>query len=184
MPILESPRLLSMKETSITDLIFQEDVVITLTEKGYIKRLPVDTYRSQRRGGRGIVGMQTHEDDRVEQCHVASTHDQLLCFSNRGKVYLLPVHEIPEFGRQARGLALVNLLPLEKKEYVTATLPIKEYAPDRYLLMITALGNIKKTSLKEFRNARKTGLVAINLAPTTFNRGAADRWAPGSDYRH
>jgi DNA gyrase subunit A len=109
--------------------------------------------------------MQTHEDDRVEQCHVASTHDQLLCFSNRGKVYLLPVHEIPEFGRQARGLALVNLLPLEKKEYVTATLPIKEYAPDRYLLMITALGNIKKTSLKEFRNAWKTGLVAINLAP-------------------
>jgi len=152
-------------DIDITDLIFQEDVVITLTEKGYIKRLPVDTYRSQRRGGRGIVGMQTHEDDRVEQCHVASTHDQLLCFSNRGKVYLLPVHEIPEFGRQARGLALVNLLPLEKKEYVTATLPIKEYAPDRYLLMITALGNIKKTSLKEFRNARKTGLVAINLAP-------------------
>ena len=116
-------------DIDITDLIFQEDVVITLTEKGYIKRLPLDTYRSQRRGGRGIVGMQTREDDRVEQCHVASTHDQMLCFSNRGKVYLLPVHEIPEFGRQARGLALVNLLPLEKKEYVTATLPIKEYAP-------------------------------------------------------
>lgn len=151
-------------DIDITDLIFQEDVVITLTEKGYIKRLPLDTYRSQRRGGRGIVGMQTREDDRVEQCHVASTHDQMLCFSNRGKVYLLPVHEIPESGRQARGLALVNLLPLEKQEYVTATLPIKEYTPDRYLLMITARGYIKKTSLKEFRNTRKTGLAAINLA--------------------
>ncbi|MEW5783630.1 MAG: DNA gyrase subunit A [Bacillota bacterium] len=148
----------------LTDLIFQEDVVITLTDRGYIKRLPLDTYRSQRRGGRGIVGIQTREDDRVEQCHVTSTHHKMLCFSNMGKVYLLKIYEIPESGRQARGTALVNLLPLEKKEFITATLPITEFTHDYYLLMITAMGLIKKTSLKEYSNTRKTGLTAINLA--------------------
>ena len=151
-------------EVVITDLIFQEDVVVTLTDRGYIKRLPLTTYRSQHRGGRGVVGIQTRENDRVEQCHVASTHDKLLCFSNRGKVYLLQVHEIPESGRQARGTALVNLLPLEEKEFITATLPIKEFSADNYLLMVTVRGMIKKTSLHEYRNARKTGLTALNLS--------------------
>ncbi len=147
-----------------TDLIFQEDVVLTLTDRGYIKRLPLTTYRSQHRGGRGILGIQTRENDRVEQCHVASTHDKLLCFSNRGKVYLLQIHEVPESGRQARGTALVNLLPLEEKEYITATLPISEFSSDRYLLMVTARGMIKKTALKEYKNTRKTGLIALNLS--------------------
>lgn len=151
-------------DIDLRDLILEEDVVITLTDRGYIKRLPLATYRSQLRGGRGIVGIQPREDDRVEQCHVASTHDNLLCFSNRGKVYLLKIYEIPESGRQARGTALVNLLPLEEKEFVTATMPIQEFSPDHYLLMVTAKGMIKKTPLKEYSNTRKTGLVAINLS--------------------
>ncbi len=151
-------------EVVLTDLIFQEDVVITLTDRGYIKRLPLTTYRSQHRGGRGIKGIETRENDRVEQCHVASTHDRLLCFSNRGKVYLLHIHEIPESGRQARGTALVNLLPLEEKEFITATLPISDFSDDLYLLMVTVRGMIKKTSLTEYRNTRKSGLIALNLS--------------------
>ena len=151
-------------EVVLTDLIFQEDVVVTLTDRGYIKRLPLTTYRSQHRGGRGVMGIQTRENDSVEQCHVASTHDKLLCFSNRGKVYLLQVHEVPESGRQSRGTALVNLLPLEEKEIITATLPISEFSDDRYLLMVTKRGMIKKTSLHEYRNTRKNGLTALNLA--------------------
>ena len=151
-------------EVVSTDLIFQEDVVVTLTDRGYIKRLPLTTYHSQHRGGRGVIGIQTRENDRVEQCHVASTHDKLLCFSNRGKVYLLQIHEVPESGRQSRGTALVNLLPLEDKEHITATLPITEFSDDRFLLMVTVRGMIKKTKLKEYRNTRKTGLTALNLS--------------------
>ncbi len=151
-------------EVVSTDLIFQEDVVVTLTDRGYIKRLPLTTYHSQHRGGRGVIGIQTRENDRVEQCHVASTHDKLLCFSNRGKVYLLQIHEVPESGRQSRGTALVNLLPLEAKEHITATLPITEFSDDRFLLMVTVRGMIKKTKLKEYRNTRKTGLTALNLS--------------------
>jgi len=147
-----------------TGLIFQEDVVVTLTDRGYIKRLPLTTYRSQHRGGRGVIGIQTRENDCVEQCHVASTHDKLLCFSNRGKVYLLQVYEVPESGRQSRGTALVNLLPLEEKEFITATLPINDFSDERYLLMVTSRGMIKKTSLKEYRNTRKTGLIALSLS--------------------
>ncbi len=154
-----------ISEVVLTDLIFQEDVVVTLTDRGYIKRLPLTTYRSQHRGGRGVLGMQTRENDCVEQCHVASTHDKLLCFSNRGKVYLLQIHEVPESGRQSRGTALVNLLPLEEKEHITATLPIDQFSEDRFLLMVTVRGMIKKTSLKEYRNTRKTGLTALNLSP-------------------
>jgi DNA gyrase subunit A len=150
-------------EVVMTDLIFQEDVVVTLTDRGYIKRLPLTTYRSQHRGGRGVMGIQTRENDSVEQCHVASTHDKLLCFSNRGKVYLLQIYEVPESGRQSRGTALVNLLPLEEKEIITATLPISEFSDDRYLLMVTKRGMIKKTSLQEYKNTRKNGLTALNL---------------------
>jgi DNA gyrase subunit A len=148
----------------ITDLILQEEVVVTLTDRGYIKRIPLTTYRSQHRGGRGVLGMQTRENDRVEQCHVASTHDKLLCFSNRGKVYLLQVYEIPESGRQSRGTALVNLLPLEEKEFITATMPINDFSDEYFLLMVTARGMIKKTSLHEYRNTRKTGLIALSLS--------------------
>jgi DNA gyrase subunit A len=150
-------------EVVLIDLIRQEDVVITLTDRGYIKRLPLTTYHSQHRGGRGVKGIQTRENDRVEQCHVASTHDKLLCFSNRGKVYLLQIYEVPESGRQSRGTALVNLLPLEEKEYITATLPIAEFSEDRFLLMVTAKGLIKKTPLTDYKNTRKNGLTALSL---------------------
>lgn len=151
-------------DIALTDLILEEDVVVTLTDRGYIKRLPLSTYRSQLRGGKGIIGIQPREDDWVEQCHVASTHDNLLCFSNRGRVYLLKIYEIPESSRQARGTALVNILPLDDREFITATMPIREFSPDRNLLMVTAQGMIKKTPLMEYGNARKTGLVAINLS--------------------
>lgn len=151
------------KEITVTDLIPEEDVVITLTDRGYIKRLPLATYRSQRRGGRGIIGMQTLENDRVDQLHVASTHHNLLCFSNRGKAYLLQVHEIPGASRQSRGTALVNLLPLDGKEFITATLPISDFNADLFLLMVTASGMIKKVALAAFRHTRKTGLVALTL---------------------
>ena len=151
-------------EVVLTDLIFKEDVVVTLTDRGYIKRLPLTTYRSQHRGGRGVIGIQTRENDRVEQCHVASTHDKLLCFSNRGKVYLLQIHEVPESGRQSRGTALVNLLPLEENEFITATLPIAEFCENRYLLKVTQRGMVKKTSLDEYKNTRKSGLIALSLA--------------------
>ncbi len=145
------------------DLIFREDVVVTLTDRGYIKRLPLNTYRSQHRGGRGVVGVQIRENDCLEQCHVASTHDRLLCFSNRGKVYLLHVYEIPESGRQSRGTALVNMLPLEEKEFITATLPINNFDADQFLLAVTMKGMIKKTRLSEYKNTRKNGLTALNL---------------------
>lgn len=150
-------------ETVLIDLILQEDVVITLTDRGYIKRLPLTTYHSQHRGGRGVKGIQTRENDVVEQCLVASTHDKLLCFSNRGKVYLLQTYEVPESGRQSRGTALVNLLPLEEKEFITATLSISEFSEDRFLLTITAKGLIKKTPLTDYKNTRKTGLTALTL---------------------
>ncbi len=151
-------------EVVLIDLIFKEDVVVTLTDRGYIKRLPLTTYHSQHRGGRGVIGIQTRENDRVEQCHVASTHDKLLCFSNRGKVYLLQIYEVPESGRQSRGTALVNLLPLEEKEFITATLPIGEFSENRYLLMVTQRGMVKKTALEQYKNTRKTGLIALSLA--------------------
>ncbi len=152
-------------EFELTDLIMEEDVVITITDRGYIKRLPAATYRSQRRGGKGIVGMQTRKDDLVEQCYFASTHDRLLLFSNRGKVYRLNIYEIPESSRQSRGTALVNLLPLEKKEYITSTLPISGYSEEKYLLTVTARGYIKKSPLRDFSHTRKTGLIALTLAP-------------------
>lgn len=147
----------------ITDLILEEEVVITITGQNYIKRMPLSAYRSQHRGGRGVLGMQTRENDRVEQSQSASTHDKLLCFSNRGKVYLLQVYEIPESGRQSRGIALVNLLPLEDKEFITATIAIKEFSDENYLLMVTSGGMVKKTALSQYRNTRKTGLIALNL---------------------
>ena len=148
----------------ITDLILEEEMVITITGRGYIKRMSPSAYRSQHRGGRGVLGVKTRENDQVEQFYVASTHDKLLCFSNRGKVYLLQVYEIPESaGRQSRGTALVNLLPLEEKEYITATMPIKDFSEDYYLLMVTSGGKIKKTALSQYRNTRKTGLIALNL---------------------
>jgi len=145
------------------DLIAEEDIVVTVTHRGYIKRLPVDAYRAQRRGGRGITALPTKSEDFVEQLFVASTHSTVLFFTNRGRVYRLRGHEIPEASRSARGTAIINLLNLDPGERIQATIPIAEYSEDLYLVMATRQGVIKKTSLSEFANLRSAGLICISL---------------------
>ena len=150
-------------EMTNEDLIKEENVVVALTHFGYIKRMPVDTYKTQRRGGKGITGIQTREEDFVKQLFVTSTHDTLMFFTNKGKVYRLKGYEVPEAGRTAKGTAIVNLLQLDGDEKVTAVIPIKEFVDGQYLLMATRGGIIKKTKLLEYNSARKTGLQAISL---------------------
>ncbi len=150
-------------DIDIEDLIEEEDNVITMTRQGYIKRLAADTYRSQKRGGKGIIGMQTKEEDFVDTMFVSSTHAYILFFTNAGKMYRIKAYEIPEAGRQAKGTAIVNLLPLDPGEKVSAILPIREYSDDEYLIMATRQGVIKKTALAEYQNAPKAGKIAINL---------------------
>ena len=145
------------------DLISNEQTVVALTHFGYIKRMPVDTYKSQRRGGKGITGISTREEDFVKQIFTASTHDTILFFSNKGKLYRLRGFEIPEAGRTAKGTAIVNLLSLDAGEKISAVIPITNFVDGKYLLMATKKGLIKKTSLKEYDSTRKTGLLAINL---------------------
>lgn len=151
------------QEIEIEDLIAEEDIVITVTHRGYIKRMPLSTYRSQRRGGRGITGLTTREDDFVEHLFVATTHHHIMFFTNRGKVYRLKGYEIPEGGRTARGVAIVNLLPLNKGELINAIIPVKDFNEDGYLFMATQKGIVKKTELQQFTSSRKEGLIAINL---------------------
>ena len=145
------------------DLIAVEDVVITITHHGYIKRLNIDTYRSQRRGGKGITGMGTKEEDFVVHLFVATTHHNIMFFTNRGRVYRMKAYEIAEASRTAKGTAIVNLLPLEQNEKITAVLAVKEFSADRYLLMATQKAIVKKTVLSEFDTSRKGGLIAITL---------------------
>ena len=150
-------------EFDVEDLIKEEQVVVALTHFGYIKRMPVDTYRSQRRGGKGITGISTREDDFVKEIFTASTHDTILFFTNKGKMYRLRGFEIPEAGRTARGTAIVNLLNLDAGEKVSAIIPIQNYADGKYILMSTKNGLIKKTPLKEYDSNRTTGLIGITL---------------------
>ena len=150
-------------EFEVEDLIKEEQTVIALTHFGYIKRMPVDTYKSQRRGGKGITGMATREDDFVKEIFTASTHDTILFFSNKGKMYRLRGFEIPEAGRTAKGTAIVNLLNLESGEKISAIIPLQNFAEGKYLLMATKSGLIKKTSLLEYDSNRKTGLMGITL---------------------
>ncbi|WP_422446230.1 DNA gyrase subunit A [Thermoanaerobacterium sp. DL9XJH110] len=151
------------EEFDVEDLIAEEDVVITLTHMGYIKRIPLSTYRSQKRGGKGVTGVTTREEDFVERIFVASTHHVVLFFTDRGNVYRLKVHEIPEAGRTAKGTAIVNLLPLKPREKVNAVIPIKDFGEARYLLFATKSGIVKKTLLSEFEGFRKSGIIAITL---------------------
>jgi DNA gyrase subunit A len=153
------------QEIDPEDLILDEQVIVTLTHQGYIKRLPLDTYRSQHRGGRGIMGLSIREKDFVKQLFISSTRDKLLCFSNMGKVYLLRVYEIPEAGRQARGTAIINLLPLESNEYITAVFSLGKYGQEDYLIMATKRGIVKKVRLMEYKSVRSNGLIAIALDP-------------------
>ncbi len=154
---------LSVGDLEDVDLIAEEDIVVTMTHQGYIKRLPVDTYRAQRRGGRGIAALNTRADDFVEQLFVASTHSYVLFFTNKGRVYRLRGHEIPEAGRNARGYAVINMISLEPGERIQATIPISEYSDDQYLTMATTHGTIKKTVLSEFDTNRSGGLICITL---------------------
>ena len=150
-------------EIDLEDLIKEEQCVVALTHFGYIKRMPIDTYKSQRRGGKGITGIATREDDFVKQIFTASTHDMILFFTNKGKLYKLRGYEVPEAGRTAKGTAIVNLLSLDPGEKVSAVIPIQNFADGKYLLMATKNGLIKKTALKEYDTTRKTGLQGITL---------------------
>lgn len=145
------------------DLIPEENIVITLTHHGYIKRLPASTYRTQRRGGRGIQGMGTNEDDFVEQLVSCSTHDTILFFTNRGKVYRLKGYEIPEFSRTAKGIPIINLLQVENDEWINAVIAVEEYDKEAYLIFTTKFGIAKRTSLSMFANIRRGGLIAVHL---------------------
>ncbi|MBC1522181.1 DNA gyrase subunit A [Listeria aquatica] len=145
------------------DLIPEEEVAITLTKKGYIKRLPLSTYRSQRRGGRGIQGMSTHEDDFVEHLVATSTHDTLLFFTNTGKVYRAKGYEVPEYGRTAKGIPLINLLGIESQEQVNAVINLSEFTDDDYLFFATKHGVVKRSVLSQFANIRQSGLRAVDL---------------------
>ena len=145
------------------DLIKEEQCVIALTHFGYIKRMPVDTYKSQKRGGKGITGIATREDDFVKEIFSASTHDTILFFSNKGKMYRLRGYEIPEAGRTAKGTAIVNLLNLEGGEKISAIIPIQNFAEGKHLLMATKNGLIKKAPLNEYDSNRRAGLMGITL---------------------
>ena len=150
-------------EIDLDDLIKEEQTVVALTHFGYIKRMPIDTYKSQKRGGKGITGIATREEDFVKQIFTASTHDTILFFTNKGKLYHLRGYEIPEAGRTAKGTAIVNLLSLDAGEKISAVIPIQNFAEGKYLLMATKNGLIKKTALREYDSNRKTGLQGITL---------------------
>lgn len=147
----------------VEDLIPDEEVVITITNQGYIKRMPLDAYRSQRRGGRGVTAMGTKEEDFVRHLFITSTHHYFLFFSNQGKVYRLKVHEIPEASRQSKGTALVNLLYIGQQERITAVIPVREFSKGLYLFMATRAGVVKKTELEQFDTSRRDGIIAIKL---------------------
>jgi len=152
-----------VKDFKLEDLIAEEDVVITISHTGYIKRLPVSAYRKQRRGGVGVTAMETTEEDFVEHLFVATTHETLLFFTNQGRCYWLKVHEIPQASRYAKGTAIVNLLSLQKDERLSTFVAVKDFGPEAYLVMATKQGTIKKTKLDAYANPRKAGIIAITL---------------------
>ena len=152
-----------IEELEIEDLIAEEDVIITISHSGYIKRLPVSAYKKQHRGGRGVTAMETREEDFVEHLFLASTHEYILFFTNKGKVHWLKVHEVPQAGRLSKGKAIINLLQLESGETISAHMPVKEFDPKKFLVLTTRQGLIKKTALDAFSNPRRAGIVAISL---------------------
>jgi len=151
------------RDLDVEDLIAEEDMVVTITKAGYVKRLPVATYRQQRRGGKGISGVNLKDSDFVEQLFISSTHDYVLFFSTKGKVYRLKVHELPVGSRHARGTAVVNLLPFEQDERIAAVITTREFSPDEFLLFATSHGMVKKTAIQEYDRSRRDGIIAINL---------------------
>ena len=153
----------AVEDFSEIDLVRKEDVVITISASGYVKRVLMDTYRKQHRGGRGIIGARTRDEDYIKQFFVASTHDTILFFSNKGRVYWLPAYQIPEASRQSKGKAIINLLNIGTDEVVTAVIPIKEYSEGLFLLMVTKKGIVKKTPVSAYSHQRRTGIVALTL---------------------
>ena len=150
-------------EVDIEDLIPEEDCVVTATHAGYIKRMPVDVYKTQKRGGRGVTGVSSKEEDFVEELFISSTHDHIFFITNFGRIHRLKCYQIPEGSRTAKGMNIVNLLQLEKGEHVTNMLKVHDFSPDQYLVMVTKQGLIKRTELSAYRNVRKNGLIAITL---------------------
>ena len=153
----------TQEDLTIEDLITEEDVVVTLSHEGYAKSQPITVYSAQRRGGRGKAATSVKDEDFVDKLFVASTHDTILCFSSKGKVYWLKVFEVPQASRTARGRPIINLLPLDKDERINAVLPIREYDEDKFVFFATANGTVKKTSLKEFSRPRASGIIAVDL---------------------
>lgn len=151
-------------EYDIEDLIDEENIVVTITQLGYIKRIPLDTYKNQNRGGKGIIGVNTIDEDFIKQLFVTTNFNYIMFFTNKGKAYRIKGYRIPEAGRTARGTAIVNLLELDKDEKITAVFPIKEFEDNMFLTMVTKKGQIKKTPLKDFRNIRRGGLIALSLS--------------------
>jgi DNA gyrase subunit A len=166
------------RELTAEDLVAREDVVVTLSQRGYIKRQPINTFRSQRRGGRGKLAMITRDEDAVRHLLVANTHDNILFFTNRGRVFITKVHTLPDASRQAKGLPIINLpgVQVEQREYVSAIISLPQFEPDHYLVMATRQGKIKKTSLAEYAKIRANGLIAISL-----NDGDELQWVGLSD---
>ncbi len=150
-------------DLTLEDLITEEEVVVTLSHEGYAKAQPLSDYRAQRRGGRGKSATSMKEEDFIDKLFVASTHDTILCFSSRGRVYWMKVYELPQAGRNARGKPIVNLLPLEKEERINAILPVREFEEDKFVFFATASGTVKKTPLKDFSRPRASGIIAIDL---------------------
>mgnify|MGYP002147105481 CR=1 FL=1 len=169
----KSEIVLNAEETSIEDLIKPQDMVVTLTHGGYFKAQPVEEYRAQKRGGRGKQATATKEEDFVEKLFIANTHDYILCFSNRGRVYWLKVYEVPEGGRNSRGKPIVNLFPLQDREKITAIVATKTFEPDKFIFMATSMGTVKKTSLEDFSRPKKTGIIAVDLDDGDYLIGAA-----------
>ena len=160
------------QDLSLEDLITPQDVVVTLSHTGYVKAQPLDEYRAQRRGGRGKQATTTKEDDFVDQMFVANSHDYILCFSSRGRVYWLKVYEVPQGSRIGRGKPIINLFPLDEGEKINAILSVRSFDEVHYIFMATARGIVKKTQLSEFSNPRKGGIIAINLDEDDYLIGA------------
>ncbi|MDH5627804.1 MAG: DNA gyrase subunit A, partial [Candidatus Krumholzibacteria bacterium] len=158
---------------NIEDLIAEEDMVITISHAGYIKRLPLDAYRQQKRGGRGVTGIKMRDEDFVDNIFIASTHSYILFFTDRGRCHWVKVHEIPEAGRAARGKAIVNLLGLQEGERVTGRVPVSEFREDRFLMLATRKGLVKKTTLSDYGRPRRGGIIAVNLRDGDMLIGAA-----------
>ncbi len=163
----------SAEDLQTEDLIAPQDMVVTLSHTGYIKSQPLADYRAQKRGGRGRQAAATREDDWIDQLFIANTHDTILCFSDRGRLYWLKVWEVPQGSRASRGRPIVNMFPLGEQEKITVVLPVREYDEHRYVFMATAQGTVKKTALAEFSNPRKAGIIAVDLDPGDYLIGAA-----------